>query len=99
MHFNHAINFKRQPTDTSSPSYIIDKVEITEGNLIENRLQRRIEFIKSFDDIFAKYMYDEDIGYTDIKHHIDLIDNRPIKKRYKRTPSTLQDEVKSHLDN
>lgn len=51
-------------------------MESTEGDLTEYRLQRRIEFIKSFDDICAKN--DEDIGYTDIKHHIDLKYNRPI---------------------
>jgi hypothetical protein len=48
-------------------------------------------------DIFSKG--DTDIGSCDnIKHRIDLIDDVPFKKRHRRLPPNMEDEVKQHLE-
>lgn len=41
---------------------------------------------------------DEDLGYTDlIEHEIPLLDDVPIRQRYRRLPPSQYDEVKKHI--
>lgn len=49
-----------------------------------------------FSDIFPKV--DTDVGTTDrVKHRIDLEDATPFKQRYRIIPSSVIEEVRTHL--
>jgi hypothetical protein len=59
-------------------------------------LEKGKQILLHFSDIFSKG--DHDVGHTDrVKHRIDLIDGMPFKQRYRKIPTPMYDEVRSHL--
>ena len=89
------VRIEHEPENLTSTTPILDQVEITKSDLTEEQLNKGIQLITSYEDIFSK---DEtDIGNTAVKHRIDLIDDTPFKQRYRRIPPAMFDEVKAHL--
>lgn len=75
---------------------LLEKIEISTGNLSSTEFQLGKDFIMSYQDIFSKDDYD--IGHvTSVKHRIELEDERPFKQRYRHIPPAMYEDVKSHL--
>jgi len=54
------------------------------------------QLLEKYSDVFAKY--DGDLGCTDeIVHEIPLLDDAPIRQRYRRIPPTQWQTVKDHI--
>ena len=52
--------------------------------------------LKEYVNVFAKH--DKDLGCTDlIEHHIPLLDEIPVRQRYRRIPPSQYEEVKNHI--
>lgn len=84
------------PESAISPDVqlVLDKVKISKEITTREQQQCR-ELITEFSDIFSKS--DTDVGTTDrVKHRIDLEDTTP-KQRYKRIPSSVIEEIRTHL--
>lgn len=80
----------------SETTEFLDEVDITESDLTTEQLQSGKDLLLTYSDIFSKG--DNDVGHTDmVKHRIDLTDDTPFKQRYRRIPSSMYDEVRSHL--
>lgn len=80
----------------SETTELLDEVDITESDLTTEQLQSGKDLLLTYSDIFSKG--DNDVGHTDmVKHRIDLTDDTPFKQRYRRIPSSMYDEVRSHL--
>ena len=75
------VTIHHQSTESSSPTFILDQLNITKSDLTDDQLQTGINLIQSFEDIFVED--DINIGNTHAKHRIDLNDDRPFKQRYR----------------
>ena len=99
----HAVLCELQPVtiqqqdaqSTPSSTSVLDLIEITRSDLTKDDLQTGKELMESSDNIFAKN--DTDIGNTEVKHRIDLLDERPFKQRYRLIPPAMYEEVKAIL--
>ena len=71
-------------------------IKVTKGDLDDQQFEQGLQLIKSYIDIFSRS--DEDVGHTDIVQHIiDLIDEKPLKQRYRHIPQAAFDDVRAHL--
>ena len=85
-----------QHGNMSSPSSPLSQINFNTEDLTPEQTERGKHLIEEYEDIFSKN--DNDIGYsTDVKHRIDLYDERPFKLRHRRIPPSMYNEVKSHL--
>jgi hypothetical protein len=77
-------------------SDIMSLIEVTKSDLDDQQFEQGLQFIKSYIDIFSRS--DDDVGHTDIvQHRIDLIDEKPLKQRYRCIPQAAYDDVRAHL--
>ena len=54
------------------------------------------ELVRKNADLFLRD--DQDLGYTErVKHHINLVDDRPVAATFRRIPPTQLQEVKDHI--
>jgi hypothetical protein len=67
---------------------ILSQMDITSDNLSKEDLQKGIDLIKKFEDIFSRS--ETDLGFTAaVRHRINLLDETPFKQRYRRIPSSM----------
>ena len=84
------VNVREQVDD------ILSQMDITSDKLSKEDLQKGIDLIKKFEDIFSRS--ETDLRFTAaVRHRINLLDETPCKQRYRRIPSSMYSEVKDHL--
>nr|KAG5692917.1 hypothetical protein BaRGS_031421 [Batillaria attramentaria]KAG5699313.1 hypothetical protein BaRGS_004250 [Batillaria attramentaria] len=82
-------------TEDQKPS-LLSVVDVHSDILSSDQEEKVKELITEFQDTFA--MSEEEVGLTSqVKHRIDLEDDRPFKQAHRRIPPAMIDEVRSHL--
>lgn len=74
---------------------VLDKVNINMDTLSESEIQQGKGLLHNYSNIFSKI--DLDIGFSSlIKPRVDLTDERPFKRRYRKTPLRMYVIRRSH---
>lgn len=71
---------------------VLDKVNINMDTLSESEIQQGKGLLHKYSNIFSKI--DLDIGFSSlIKPRVDLTDERPFKRRYRKIPPRMYVEA------
>lgn len=74
---------------------VLDKLDI--GGTVEERAELRALLAK-YKAVFTDDDDDDDLGFADkVKHEINLVDEEPVAKPYRRIPPTQYREVQEHI--
>ncbi|KAK3084013.1 hypothetical protein FSP39_006719 [Pinctada imbricata] len=88
---------KEQGKQGTVPEHLTDLYQRSCSELDENQQVTLENLLNSYADVFSAHEYD--IGnFTAIEHGIDTGDARPIKQRFRRTPTCFAGEEEKHLE-
>lgn len=78
-------------------SQFLDLFDLSQSVVSPEDREKLEDFLLQWKDVFS--LSEFDLGHTDlVQHRIELVEDTPVKQRYRRIPPMLYGEVRQHLD-
>lgn len=95
----HPVFVEEQPSLEDSfqdKTSLLNGMDIESSRISTTQHKEGLKLVSDYLDIFSRG--DLDLGHTgEVKHRIDLTDERPFKQRHRRIPPSMYSEVRDHL--
>lgn len=91
---HHTIAVVQQVTAESAPSS--DLSSLSWPNLSSEQIKQGVELLQKHSTVFSQG--EGDLGCTTlVEHEIPLVDDAPVRQRYRRLPPSQYEQVKAHI--